>query len=68
MKLICSSLTPRRIADYALRLAPVLDPEDVSTVRACLTDLLERNEYSPYRGSGLDPKVPVNLLGWILRV
>ncbi len=57
MKSTPSSLTPHRIASYCdLRLAPVLEPEEVSTVRECLLDLLERNEYPPYRGSALDRK------------
>ncbi|KRW97497.1 hypothetical protein [Paracoccus sp. MKU1] len=64
MKSIRSSLTLRRIADYCdLRLTPVLDPKEVSIVRACLADLLERNEYPPYRGSGLDIKALADLLG-----
>lgn len=57
MKSPRSSLTLRRIADYCdLRLTPVLDPKEVSIVREYLADLLERNEYPPYRGSGLDIK------------
>lgn len=64
MKSICSSLALRRIADYCdLRLTPVLEPEEVSTVRECLVGLLERNEYPPYRGSGLDLKVLADQLG-----
>ncbi len=64
MKSVRSSLTLRRIADYCdLRLTPVLEPEEVSTVRECLLGLLERNEYPPYRGSGLDLKALADLLG-----
>jgi len=64
MKSTRSSLTPRRIADYCdLRLAPVLEPKEVSTVRGCLMGLLERNEYPPYRGSGLDLKALADQLG-----
>lgn len=64
MKSIPSSLTPHRIASYCdLRLAPVLEPEEVSTVRECLVGLLEQNEYPPYRGSGLDINALASQLG-----
>lgn len=64
MKSTRSSLTPHRIASYCdLRLAPVLEPEEVSTLRECLVGLLERSEYPPYRGSGLDLKALANQLG-----
>lgn len=64
MKSTPSSLTPHRIASYCdLRLAPVLEPEEASTVRDCLVGLLERNEYPAYRGSGLDLKALADQLG-----
>lgn len=64
MKSTPSSLTPHRIASYCdLKLVPVLEPEEVSTVREYLMGLLERNEYPPYRGSGLDLKALANQLG-----
>lgn len=64
MKSTRSSLTPHRIASYCnLRLAPVLEPEEVSTVREYLVDLLDRDEYPPYRGSGLDIKALADQLG-----
>lgn len=64
MKSTRSSLTPRRIADYCdLRLAPVLEPEEVGAEREYLASLLVRNEYPPYRGGGLDLKALVDQLG-----
>lgn len=64
MKSTRSALTPRRIADYCdLRLAPLLTPGEVRTLQECLADLLERNEYPPYRGSGLDLKILAERLG-----
>lgn len=64
MKSTRSSLTPHRIASYCdPRLAPVLEPEAVSTVREYLADLLDRNEYPPYRDNGLDLKALVDQLG-----
>jgi hypothetical protein len=50
MKSTRSSLIPHRVASYCdLRLAPVLEPEEASTVRECLAGLLDRNEYPPYK-------------------
>lgn len=64
MKSIRSSLTLRRIADYCdLRLTPVLEPEEVSTVRECFVGLLGRDEHPPHRDSGLDLKVLTDQLG-----
>lgn len=64
MKSTRSTLTPRRIADYCdRRLSPLLTPEEVRSLRDCLADLLERNEYPPYRGSGLDLKILADQLG-----
>lgn len=64
MKSTRSTLTTRKIADYCdLRLAPLLTPDEVRTLQECLADLLERNEYPPYRGSGLDLKILAERLG-----
>lgn len=57
-----STLTRRRIAEFCeLRLAPVLEPTEVESLRQCLVGLLERKEYPPYRGSGLDIKALAEL-------
>lgn len=55
MKSISSALTPRKLAEFCKRrLAPIFTEDEVHLLYGCLVDLLERNEYPPYRGSGLD--------------
>jgi len=55
MKSKASALTPAKINDYAQRkLASVFDQVEVNVLQDYLTGLLMRNEYPPYRGSGLD--------------
>lgn len=58
-----SALTHRKIREYCdLRLAPILRPEEVGTLQRCLVGLLERAEYPPYRGSGLDVRTLAKIL------
>jgi hypothetical protein len=55
MKSTSSALTPRKIAEYCNgRFTSVFTDGEVRLLYSCLVDLLERNEYPPYRGSGLD--------------
>lgn len=55
MKSTSSALTPRKIAEFCKdRLTSIFTEGEVRLLYDCLVDLLERNEYPPYRGSGLD--------------
>ena len=55
MKSTSSAFTPRKIAEYCKgRFTPVFSESEVRLLHGCLVDLLERSEYPPYRGSGLD--------------
>lgn len=55
MKSTSSALTPRKIAEFCkARLTSIFTEGEVRLLYSCLVDLLERNEYPPYRGSGLD--------------
>lgn len=55
MKSKASALTQAKIQDYAQRkLASVFDQAEVNILQDYLTGLLMRNEYPPYRGSGID--------------
>jgi len=55
MKSTSSALTPRKIAEYCKgRFTSVFTKGEVRLLYSCLVDLLERAEYPPYRGSGLD--------------
>lgn len=64
MKSTRSALTPRKITEYCdLRLAPILEPDEVGSLRQCLVGLLEHSEYPPYRGSKLDIGAVSELLG-----
>ncbi len=55
MKSTSSALTPRKIAEFCkARLTSIFTEDEVRLLYSCLVDLLERNEYPPYRGSGLD--------------
>ena len=55
MKLTSSTLAAGKLAAYCnRRLAPIFAPDELTILRDYLQDLLGRNEYPPYRGSGLD--------------
>jgi len=55
MNLTSSTLTDGKLAAYCnRRLAPIFAPDELTILRDYLYDLLERNEYPPYRASGLD--------------
>jgi hypothetical protein len=55
MKSTSSALTPRKIAEFCKsRFTTIFTEGEVRLLYGCLVDLLERNEYPPYRGSGLD--------------
>lgn len=55
MKSTSSALTPRKIAEICeAKLTSIFTEGEVRLLYRCLVDLLERNEYPPYRGSGLD--------------
>jgi hypothetical protein len=55
MKSTSSALTPRKIAEFCKnRFATIFAEAEVRLLYNCLVDLLERAEYPPYRGSGLD--------------
>ena len=55
MKSTSSALTPRKIAEICeARLTSIFTEGEVRLLYRCLVDLLERNEYPPYRGSELD--------------
>ena len=55
MKSTSSALTPRKIAEFCeARLTSIFTEGEVRLLYGCLVDLLERAEYPPYRGSGLD--------------
>ena len=55
MKSTSSALTPRKIAEFCKsRFTTNFTEGEVRLLYSCLVDLLERNEYPPYRGSGLD--------------
>lgn len=59
-----STLAPRRIAGYCdLRLAPVLELQEICILREYLEGMVERNERPPHRGSRLDVKALAGLLG-----
>ena len=64
MKSTSSALTPRKIAEFCkARLTSSFTEVEVSLLYSCLVDLLERNEYPPYRGSGLDLQSLSAMLG-----
>lgn len=55
MKSTSSALTPRKIAEFCKsRFTTISTESEVRLLYGCLVDLLERAEYPPYRGSGLD--------------
>lgn len=55
MKSTSSALIPRKIAEFCkARLTSNFTESEVRLLYSCLVDLLERAEYPPYRGSGLD--------------
>lgn len=55
MKSTSSALTPQKIAEFCeARLTSIFTEGEVRLLYRCLVDLLARNEYPPYRGSGLD--------------
>ncbi len=55
MKSTSSAFTPLKIAEYCKgRFTPVFGESEVRLLHGCLVALLERSEYPPYRGSGLD--------------
>ncbi len=54
MKSTSSALTPRKIAEFCKSRSRRTSRSEVRLLYSCLVDLLERNEYPPYRGSGLD--------------
>jgi hypothetical protein len=55
MKSTSSALTPRKIAEFCKsRFTTIFTEGEVRLLYGCLVDLLERAEYPPYRGSGLD--------------
>lgn len=55
MKSTSSAVTPRKIAEFCkARLTSIFTEGELRLLYNCLVDLLERNEYPPYRGSGLD--------------
>ena len=55
MKSTSSALTPRKIAEFCKgRFTTIFTAGEVRLLYSCLVDLLERAEYPPYRGSGLD--------------
>ncbi|MBU9698806.1 hypothetical protein GU927_013225 [Rhodobacteraceae bacterium HSP-20] len=55
MKSTSSALTPRKIAEFCKsRFTMIFTEGEVRLLYGCLVDLLERAEYPPYRGSGLD--------------
>lgn len=55
MKSTSSALTPRKIAEFCKsRFTTIFTESEVRLLYGCLVDLLERAEYPPYRGSGLD--------------
>ncbi len=64
MKSTSSALTPRRIAEFCKsRFTTIFTEGEVRLLYGCLVDLLERNEYPPYRGSGLDLQSLSAMLG-----
>lgn len=64
MKSTSSALTPRKIAEYCKRrFTPIFSESEVRLLHSCLVDLLERNEYPRYRGSGLDLQSLSAMLG-----
>ncbi len=64
MKSTSSALTPRKIAEFCKgRFTSMFTEGEVRLVYSCLVDLLERNEYPPYRGSGLDLQSLSAMLG-----
>lgn len=55
MKSTSSALTPQKIAEFCeARLTSIFTEGEVRLLYRCLVVLLARNEYPPYRGSGLD--------------
>jgi hypothetical protein len=55
MKSTSSALTPRKIAEFCeCRFTTIFTEGEVRLLNGFLVDLLERAEYPPYRGSGLD--------------
>lgn len=55
MKSTSSALISRKIAEFCeARLTSNFTESEVRLLYSCLVDLLERAEYPPYRGSGLD--------------
>ena len=55
MKSTSSALTPRKIAEACKgRFTTIVTEGEGRLLHSCLVDLLERAEYPPYRGSGLD--------------
>ena len=64
MKSTSSALTPRKIAEFCKsRFTTIFTEGEVRLLHSCLVDLLERAEYPPYRGSGLDLHFNLNLAG-----
>ena len=64
MKSTSSALTPRKIAEFCKgRFTSMFTEGEVRLLYSCLVDLLERNEYPPYRGSGLDLQSLSAMLG-----
>jgi len=55
MKSTAYALTPRKIAEFCKsRFTHIFRVDEARSLYDCLVDLLTRNEYPPYRGSGLD--------------
>ena len=64
MKSTSSALTPRRIAEFCKsRFTTIFTEGEVRLLYGCLVDLLERAEYPPYRGTGLDLQSLSAMLG-----
>jgi len=64
MKSTSSALTPHKIAEFCKgRFTSMFTEGEVRLLYSCLIDLLERNEYPPYRGSGLDLQSLSAMLG-----